>query len=130
MTAKRKPARRATPPHVREMVARQQRPGFRELCDIYRAVADLERRVERFREQHPPGHRCEVCDHLRALEAIFRPAGPADTLASLHVSLWQHRCLMDEYECCPLDPTGRALDPGEEGWGSPGLASAGKEKPA
>jgi hypothetical protein len=52
------------------------------------AVYALHRSVARFRENHPPGHRCPACAHLRDVTKRVRPAGPFDLLTAMDVSLW------------------------------------------
>lgn len=71
------------------------RSGFRDLARIVRTVADLERLVEQFREAHPAGHRCAVCDFIRDKDKHHHPAGPSDTLAALHVAAWSFSNLLD-----------------------------------
>lgn len=93
--------------------------GALALLGITLDVGRLLARVQAFREEHPPGHEgCAVCDHLRRRDGDHYPAGPTDTLAALHVALWNFDNLLVEARAgLPFEDELTAL--GEEA-GGPG----------
>lgn len=57
------------------------------LLRITTGVSKLLALVETFRDEHPAGHACEVCDIIRRSDEVNAPAGPSDMLVALHVCL-------------------------------------------
>ncbi|VTR97973.1 unnamed protein product [Gemmata massiliana] len=80
--------------NIGEMIQLSRDPEVNRLAQIVRSGGRLRDTIAQFRHDHPPGHRCPCCKHIR--EHDTGPPNFFDFLAAIHATISSASCVEEE----------------------------------